>query len=288
VGRSMSKVGLAASVCCIALIALCSGVSVASSSLRASADPVATALAAWSHFPVQASFRPLLLIDGDNVNAPVLGFPTDGTKLAYEDGTFAAPSGFPTGPQSAAGFPLVSSRSAFNALKDAATPGPPAAAPLVVTSVMLGTGVFASDRGRRTLPAWLFAFQGVENPAQVLAVSPRRIFAPPPRMVVRASVLESSPTVGSATWAPSHRTLTVGFAGAPEGTGPCQATYSLTVGASRTAVAAVIHAVTHDKGDAGCLLQASFHRLTTSLRAPLGNRVVVDADSLTAVPVASR
>ena len=286
-GRSMSKVGLAASVCCIALIVLCSGVSVASSSLRASADPVATALAAWSHFPVQASFRPLLLIDGDNVNAPVLGFPTDGTKLAYEDRTFAAPSGFPTGPQSAAGFPLVSSRSAFSALKDAATPGPPAAAPLVVTSVMLGTGVFATDRGRRTLPAWLFAFQGVENPAQVLAVSPRRIFGPPPRMVVRASVLESSHG-RKRDLAPSHRTLTVGFAGAPEGTGPCHATYSLTVGASRTAVAAVIHVVTHDKGDAGCLLQASFHRLTTSLRAPLGNRVVVDADSLTAVKVASQ
>jgi hypothetical protein len=52
-------------------------------------------------------------------------------------------------------------------------------------------------------------------------------------------------------------------------------------------VAVVVHAVTHDTGD-GCLLQASFNRLTTTLGAPLGNRVVVDADSLSAVPVQSQ
>ena len=287
-GERMSKVGLAAGSCCLALIALPSGVSVAASVLRGPTSPIPPALAAWSKFSVQASPRPLVLIDGDNVNAPAFGFPNNDTKLAYEDGTLAAPSSFPTGPHAAAGFPLSSSQSAFNALKAAATSGPPATAPLVVTSVGLGTGVFATDRGRRSLPAWLFSFQGVENPAQVLAVSPRRIFAPPQRIVVQGSVLQSSPTVGSATLARNHRTLTVGFAGAPEGTGPCQATYSLTVGASRTAVAAVVHAVTHYKGDVACLLQASFNQLTTTLRVPLGKRVVVDADSLMAAPVQSQ
>jgi hypothetical protein len=288
VGRRMTKFGLATAVSCLALIAFFSGVSAASFALRAPTSPIPPALAAWSNFPVQASSRPLVLIDGDNVNAPVLGFPNGDTKLAYEDGTLVAPSRFPTGPHAAAGFPLVSAHTAFDALKTAATPGPPATAPLVVTSVALGAGVFATDRGRRTLPAWLFSFQGVANPAQVLAVSPRRLFAPPQPIVVQPSVLESSPTVGSATLARNHRSLTVGFAGAPEGTGPCQATYSLTVGASRTAVAAVVHAVTHYKADVGCLLQASFNRLTTTLRAPLGKRVVVDADSLTAVPVQSK
>jgi hypothetical protein len=288
VGRRMINVGWAAAVCAIALIALSAGASAESSSPRASTGPVSAALAAWSHFPAEASSRPLVLIDGDNVNAPVLGFPSDGTKLAYDDGTFTAPSRFPAGPQSAARFQLVSSQSAFNAMKEAATPGPPAAAPLVVTSVTLGTGAFATDRGRRTLPAWLFAFQSVENPAQVLAVSPRRIFSPPQRIVVQASKSENFPTVGSATLAPNHRTLTVGFAGPPEGTGPCEATYSLNVGVSRTAVAAVVHVVTYYRGDAGCLLQASFNQLTTTLAAPLGNRVVVDADSVTAVPVESQ
>ncbi len=287
-GRRMSKVGSAVAACCIALIALSSDVSAEASSQRQAAGPIPAALAAWSHFPVHASSRPLVLIDGDSVNAPLFGFPNDATALAYEDGTFTAPSRFPTRPRSAAGLPIVRARSAFRVLKDAATPGPSAAAPLVVTRVTLGAGVFDTDRGRRTLPAWLFAFQDVANPAQVLAVSPRRIFAPPRRILVQAPESQSSPTVGSATLGPNHRTLTVGFAGASEGTGPCQATYSLSVGASRTAVAVVVHAVSHYKGDAGCLLQASFNRLTTTLAAPLGNRVVVDADSMTAVPVLSR
>jgi hypothetical protein len=288
VGRRMINVGWAAALCSMALIALSAGVGAEPSSPRASTRPVSAALVAWSHFPAEASSRPLVLIDGDDVNAPVFGFPSDDTKLAYDDGTFTAPSKFPSGPQSAAGFQLVSSQSAFNALKDAASPGPPAATPLIVTTVTLGAGVFETDRGRRTLPAWLFAFQGVENPAQVLAVSPRRIFAPPQRIVVQASMLEKFPTVGSANLAPNHRTLTVRFAGAPEGTGPCDATYSLRVGASRTAVAAVVHVVTYYRGDAGCLLQASVNELTTTLAAPLGNRVVVDADSGTAVPVESQ
>jgi hypothetical protein len=288
VGPRMSKVGFAAAVCCVVVIALSSSVNAAPSSAQPSSSPVSAALAAWSHFPAHASTRPLVLVDDDTVNAPTLGFPSDDTKLAYEDGTFTAPLSLPAGPQSAAGFPLVSSQSAFNALKAAATPGPPAAAPLLVTSVKLGTGVFATDRGRRTLPAWLFAFQGVGNPAQVLAVSPRRLFAPPRRILVQAPALESSPTIGSATLAPNHRTLRVGFAGAPEGTGPCEAMYSLSVGASRTAVALEVHVVTHDRADAGCLLQASFNQLATTLAAPLGPRVVVDADSLTAVPVQSQ
>jgi hypothetical protein len=288
VGPRMSKVGLAAAVGSVAVSALSSSVQAAPSSRQPSSSPVSAALAAWSKFPVHASSRPLVLVDDDTVNAPSFGFPSDDTKLAYEDGTFTAPSSFPVGPQSAGGFPLASSRSAFDALEAAATPGPPAAAPLLVTSVTLGTGVFATDRGRRTLPAWLFAFRGVVNPAQVLAVSPRRVFTPPPRIPVQAQVVESSPMVGSATLAPNHRTLTVGFAGAPEGTGPCEATYSLSVGASRTAVALVVHAVTHSRADAGCLLQASFSQLATTLAAPLGPRVVVDADSSTAVPVQSQ
>ena len=287
VGR-MSKVGLAVTACCVAAMALASSVGAAPSSLRPSSGSVSAALVAWAHFPIQVSPRLLVLVKDDAVNAPAFGFPNDASAIAYQDGMVTAPSRFPTGPRSAAGFPLVSPQSAFNALKAAATPGPPAAAPLGVTSVTLGSGVFATDRGRRTLPAWLFAFHGIENPAQVLAVSPRRIFAPPRRMLVQAPELENSPTVGSATLAPNHRTLTVRFAGAPEGTGPCEATYSLDLGVSRTAVAVVVHVATYDRGDAGFLLPASFNQSTTTLATPLGNRVVVDTGSVTAVPVQSR
>jgi hypothetical protein len=286
VGHKMGKIGLGVAVCCAALTALSSGADAQSSSPLPSAGRTSAALAAWAHFPVHASPRPLVLIDGDNVNAPALGFPSDDTKAAYDDGDITAPSSFPTGLRSAAGFPLVSSQSAFNTLKGAAISGPPATTALVVTSVTLGTSVFQTDRGQKTLPAWLFSFQNVQNPAQVLAVSPSRIFTPP-QSIVPDAVTESSPPVESATVAPGRRTLTIEVAGAPEGTGPCEATYSLSVGTSRSAVAVLVNAVTHYKADIGCLLQASAIHLTTKLANPLGNRVVVDADSEAAVPVTS-
>ena len=285
-GWKLGRIGQGVAVCCIALTALCFTVSAQSVTPLLSASRTSTALLAWAHFPVNASPRPLILIDGDNVNAPALGFPSDDTKAAYDDGNITAPLRFPTGPRSGAGFPLVSSQSAFNTLKDAAISGPPATTPLVVTRVRLGMGVFQTDRGQRTLPAWLFSFQGVQNPAQVLAVAPSRIFTPR-RVTLPDAIPESSLPVGSATLASDHRTLTVEVAGAPEGTGPCEATYSLRTGASKKAVAVAVDQVVHYKSGVGCLLQGALIPLDTNLAKPLGNRVVVDAYSATAVPVTS-
>ena len=50
--------------------------------------------------------------------------------------------------------------------------------------------------------------------------SPRRIFAPPRRVLVQAPESGTSSTVGSATLAPNHRTRTVGSAGNPWGPDP--------------------------------------------------------------------
>jgi hypothetical protein len=284
VSRKKGSIAWAVAVGSAVLISSSYSPSAQSSTPRPAGSLVSTALAAWSRFPVSASTRPLVLIDGDDVNAPILGFPNDNTKLAYEDGAIVAPSKYPTAPSSAAGFTLDSPQNAFMTLKSIATTGPPATTPLVVTAVTLGLSDFQTDRGQRTLPAWLFSFQGVQNPAQVLAVSPSRIFTPP-RSIVPDAVTESAPPVGSATLAANHRTLTVEVAGEPEGRGPCEATYSLSVGTSRTAVAVLVNAVTHDKADIGCLVQASVIHLTATIARPLGNRVVVDAVSLAAVPV---
>lgn len=285
-GRTMGRIGLGVATSCAVLTALSSGAAAQSVAPLPSASRTPTALAAWSRFPVHASPRPLILIDGDNVNGPALGFPSDDTKAAYDDGDITAPSSFPSGPRSAAGFPLVSSQSAFNTLKGAAISGPPATTALVVTSVTLGTSVFQTDRGQRTLPAWLFAFQGIQYPAQVLAVASSRIFTPR-RVTLPDAVPESALPVGSATLASDHRTLTVEVAGAPEGTGPCDAIYSLHTVASKKAVAVQVDEVVHYKSGVGCLLQGAFIHLNTKLAKPLGNRVVVDAYSAAAVPVTS-
>jgi len=235
------------------------------------------ALAAWRTFPVRATPRPLLIVDGDNVNAPSMGFRDDADKIAYLAGAMVAPSKFPVGPTSTDGFPLIDAQAAFKTLEGQKTKGPPSTTQLIVTTVTLGTGEFETDRGSRRLPGWLFGFANVQNPAEVLAVAPTRIFNPP---ASRAQ----GPVVGSAKLDSDQRTLTVEFAGAPSGSGPCTASYTMNVGASGTAVAVQVHTVTHDSGVA-CALPAYANHLTTKLAKPLGNRVLVDGASLTPIPV---
>ena len=172
-GRKNEQSRIGGSCSCLALIAFFSGVSVASFVAARTYKPDTTGVSGMVEIPrpgVPEATRPHRW---RQCQCTGLGFPNNDTKLAYEDGTLVAPSVFRQDPMQRQGSHCRVS-TAFDALKTAATSGPPATAPLVVTSVGLGTGVFATDRGRRTLPAWLFSFQGVENPAQVLAVSPRR------------------------------------------------------------------------------------------------------------------
>ena len=239
---------------------------------------VRSALAAWSRFPVHASSRPLVLIEDDDVNAPALGFRDVADKLAYQNGAVTAPSVFPPGPASAGGYRLIGPVAAFGLLVEHKTQGPSSPSSLTVTTVTLGSGEFDTDRGSRRLPAWLFRFDGVQNPAEVLAVSPSEIFAAPtPRHATETSV-------GAATLGPDGRTLTVTFAGAPTGHGPCTASYTMSVGSSVTAVAVEVHAHPH-ASHVACLAEARADHLSAELAGPLGNRVVVDAPSLNAVPV---
>jgi hypothetical protein len=157
--------------------------------------------------------------------------------------------------------------------------GPPAQTQLVVTTVTLGRASFDTDRGTLSLPAWKFRFQNVENPAEVLAVSAKRIFASP-------APLDKGQAVGSAILGSNDKTLTVETGGTPMGTGPCTASYSMDIGASDTAVAVQLHVTPH-YGDEACILPAVSVRLRATLAAPLGNRVLVDAASLQPVPVTS-
>jgi hypothetical protein len=234
------------------------------------------ALSAWSGFPVKASRRPLILLEGQ-VDAPSSGFPGDASKIAFGDGAINGPAQFPPGPRSADGFPLVTAKDAFGMFRSTAGQGPPATVDLNVTSVRLGTAVFETYRGYRPLPAWLFAFQGVQDPAAVLAVAPTAIFSVP-----RLSAYGSA-SLG-VQLSSDGRTLTVTFGGAPSGTGPCTAAYSLSKAVSRTGVALILHEHAHDSG-ATCALPASVGHIVTVLSSPLGNRVVIDAPSGVAVPV---
>src|SRR5438132_11811376 len=94
-------------------------------------------------------------------------------------------------------------------------PRPPA--PLVITQVRFGRASFGTDRGARLLPAWRFSFDGVMNPAAVLAVAASSRFAAPTESLGRSSV--------GARLARDGRTVTIGFVGAKAGAGPCTADY---------------------------------------------------------------
>jgi hypothetical protein len=243
------------------------------------------ALASWERFPVRATPRPLVLIDGDNVNAPATGFADDADKEAFLEGAFVAPATLPAGPSSAGGIPVISAADALDILRHPPGSGPPATTQLVITNVAFGTGLFQTDRGIRHLPAWTFEFQGVSDPAQVLAVAPGRLFSAQP-------VAGRGQMVGPAVLGANGRTLTVDFPGAPAGHGPCDASYRISVAESRAAVAVavhtvpVVHTVPAHGGSSGavtCAEPAYDRHLATELSAPLGHRVVVDAVS--AMPV---
>ena len=234
-------------------------------------------LRAWSAFPASASPRPLILA-GPPVADPRSGFPTSAAKLAYFEGAFDLPETLPSGPAAAAGFPLITSRAAAGVLRSAAAKGPPTAGRLTVTSVRLGTGLFATDRGVRQLPAWLFGFAGVPDPAAALAVAPSRIFAPPVGPASSAS-LDMSARLG-----PDRRTLTIRLFGLAPGTGPCTASYSVRQAASPAAVAVVVHEHAHG-GMVACASVAYLRQVKLVLLAPLGGRVLVDAASGAAIPV---
>jgi hypothetical protein len=77
--------------------------------------------------------------------------------------------------------------------------------------------------------------------------------------------------------------VTIGFVGAPPGTGPCSPVYEAHVAESATAVAVSVSAVaspaptTSDSVVVGCTAIGYERHITINLHDPLGARVLVDA-----------
>lgn len=152
---------------------------------------------------------------------------------------------------------------------------------LQVTKVALGTGTFQTDRGDLVLPAWQFWMQGVQNSANVLAISPKDVFsAPTPN--------NRPQEVGAGTIGRNERTLLLTFGGPPAGTGPCEADFVASSAESASAVAVSLRAITSAKyKSTACALVTVQRHLTIRLLTPLRNRVVVNASSLMAISVAN-
>ncbi len=238
------------------------------------------ALGAWSAYPIDAAPRPLVLIDG-RVSAPASGFATNDAKEAFLSGAFVAPSTLPSGPETAAGYAVVSAGDALEAMRSEGTPaggapGPPA--PLVITAARFDSAWFSTDRGTLVLPAWLFTLRGVADPAAVLAVAPSDQFSAPAASRHRSSV--------SAQLDADGRTATISFTGAKPGSGPCTASYTVDQLASSTAVAINVRATRDDTTNTVCAQVGYTRRAVIRLTSPLGARVLVDANTIGPVATA--
>jgi hypothetical protein len=259
------------------------GVSTATSSpTAATSHPSALlqeALAAWSNFLAAGPRRPLVLPNGDKVNAPAQGFSDDALKEAFLDGAIAGPDSLPSGPTSSDGVNLITSQQALTILTTPSGSGPPATLTLQVTKVAMGTDTFQTDRGTLPLPAWQFWMQGVQNPASVLAISPNEEFTPP-------QPSNRPQVVGAGAIGRDERTLHLTFAGPPAGTGPCEANFVASSAESASAVAVSLRSITSLKyKNVACTLVAVDRHLVITLLTPLRNRVVIDGASVMAVPV---
>jgi hypothetical protein len=251
---------------------------------QASVGALRAALSAWSGFPIEAEPRPLVLLD-DPVTAPTSGFATDDAKEAFLSGALVTSTTLPSGPQTAAGYPVISAADALGVMRSEGTPAsnPPAPpTPLVITAVRFDSARFRTDRGTEVLPAWLFTLSGVADPAAVLAVAPSSRFAAPAASLHRSSV--------DAELAPDDRTATIKFVGAAPGHGPCTANYTIDQLASSTAVAIKVREIADTSGNAStpavfCADIGHSRRVVIRLASPLGGRVLVDAT--TTGPVAT-
>jgi hypothetical protein len=237
------------------------------------------ALRLWADFPVDASPRPLVLAGPDIVD-PATGFPNGDDKEAYIYGRFELKTTLPAGPAIVNGQPVISAAEALAVLRSQGHgEKPPKPTSLMVTSAKLGTADFPTDRGVRSLPAWVFRFAGVSNPAMVLAI-PATDRWPRPGMPV------GNGGEGSVTISKDGSQVTLSFVGAAPGTGPCQAEYAADVSQSATAVSISPRELPgHGDGQENCDAVGHLRTVTATLKSPLGNRVVVNPQG---VPLPAR
>lgn len=231
------------------------------------------ALDAWASFPVERSPRPIVLTS-DPVTAPASGFPSTSSKEAFARGSFVEPSALPEAPASAGGYPVIGALDAFGVMRDEGSPpgGGPASPiePLSINRIEFGSSTFSTDRGVLNLPAWMFFFDGLPEPAAVLAVAPEARFDTPAESRHRLSL--------DASVEPDDRTVTVRFVGEREGTGPCTADYTIDHAESSTGVAIRVLEHPHPPNEGvACTALGYMRQATIRLEEPIGSRVLIDA-----------
>ncbi len=217
---------------------------------------------------------------------PSSGFPTSDASVAYQERLFTLRTALPDMPVQSGSYRIVSAAGAYRRLRDSGANQHDVVAPLIVTRVSAAHATFLTDRGRRRLPAWQFFFQGVADPASVLAVAAPGAFIVPGVHQFGPGGTGNSDE-DSATVSPSGQTVTISFAGAPAGTGPCEANYRASAITSRQAVAFTITTIAAPvPAGQACPALAVIRTAVLHLAQPLGARVLLSSADGGAIEVA--
>ena len=285
----MRLMAAAAALAAVSLVA-CGSVG-SSHETNPPAVPTPTAaLARWAAFP--AAQKPRLIVWYSDLETTGGGFTGGDAKIAALCNKYSLSTTLPsTLPARATAtwtdgttaiYGAISAADAFTALvksQPAQTSdmcgGVP---PLQITTVSFGTASFRTDRGGAQMSAWLFGSPGVIGMLKYPALSPSAFW--------KAGVAGPG-SLNGAEISPDGLVLTVGFVGAaPASTGVCGADYAPVTAESSAAVAVAVQEIARSvpNGPVVCDLVGHARSLTITLAAPLGGRVVVDAEG-NAAPV---
>jgi hypothetical protein len=192
--------------------------------------------------------------------------PPDG-DVAWQDGTTTT-------------VPLISSQQAIVAIASTTEASCADCTALLVTGSRLTSGPIQTSRGPATAPIWEFTLQGT-------AVKVTRVAIANPLVVTARG--DGAPQLGlaidGASGSVSGTELTVAFVGAPDpGDKPCGEDYTAEAVESDLAVVVIVTRHPHVTIGA-CSAVGARRTATATLAAPLGDRVVLDLQQGTPVPV---
>ena len=178
--------------------------------------------------------------------------------------------------------PLLSAQRAIVAIASTTSAPCSDCVTLLVTAARLTSGPIQTSRGPATAPIWEFTVQGT-------AVKVTRVAIANPVAVVSSG--EGDPQLGlaidSASGTVDGNVLTVAFVGAPDpGNMPCGEDYTAEAVESDLAVVVIVTRHPHAApfGEA-CRAIGARRTATAMMAAPLGDRVVLDLQQGTPVPV---
>jgi hypothetical protein len=239
-------------------------------------SPPNDALAKWANFPAGAKPRPIIAF-GDTVEQIQSGgFPTNDRKIAWMCNKFVLAASVElsdTAPERAiaggAPYPAISPAQAYSQLMSArsgaTSPQCASEQPFVISAVRWAMAGFPTDRGTTQMSAWLFDVPEVHGFIGHAAIDPSAFWGHGLAAGGRGAHVS-----------PDGRTLRVPVENA--GPGPCDSEYTASTAESASAVAIAIRATPHSPpaGPVACPAILRLGDLVVTLKAPLGDRVLVD------------